>query len=145
MLADGVLWIIRRLCEAICCQFIPSMLTDFRQLVRVNGKLGHVVQIHLCRLSSPHVIHNLSNDSAFHQALSAISVGRLWHSHGKNPVRLYPKLQSHPIGLRKIFIDYLFFQADQSDCTKSVSIFNYYLSIFLHKTRTVPFIRACLI
>ena len=135
MLADGVLWIIRRLCEAICCQFIPSMLTDFRQLVRVNGKLGHVVQIHLCRLSSPHVIHNLSNDSASHQALSAISVGHLWHSHGKNPVRLYPKLQSQPIGLRKIFIDYLFFQADQSDCTKSVSIFNYYLSIFLHKTR----------
>ena len=52
------------------------------------------------------------------------SVGCLWHSHGKNPVRLYPKLQSQPIGLPKIFIDYLFFQADQSDCTKSVSIFN---------------------
>ena len=50
------------------------------------------------------------------------SVGCLWHSHGKNPVRLYPKLQSQPIGLRKIFIDYLFSQADQSDCTKSVSI-----------------------
>ena len=48
----------------------------------------------------------------------------LWHSHGKNPVRLYPKLQSQPIGLRKIFIDYLFFEADQSDCTKSVSLFN---------------------
>ena len=48
------------------------------------------------------------------------SVGCLWHSHGKNPVRLYPKLQSQPIGLPKIFIDYLFFQADQSDCTKSV-------------------------
>ena len=56
------------------------------------------------------------------------SVGCLWHSHGKNPVRLYPKLQSQPIGLRKIFIDYLFFQADQSDCTKSVSIFNRFAS-----------------
>ena len=48
------------------------------------------------------------------------SVGCLWHSHGKNPVRLYPKLQIQPIGLPKIFIDYLFFQADRSDCTKSV-------------------------
>ena len=57
-----------------------------------------------------------------------ISVGCLWHSHGKNPVRLYPKLQSQPIGLPKIFIDYLFFQADQSDCTKSVSIFNQFAS-----------------
>ena len=57
-------------------------------------------------------------------ASTANSVGCLWHSHGKNPVRLYPKLQSQPIGLPKIFIDYLFFQADQSDCTKSVSIFN---------------------
>ena len=43
-------------------------------------------------------------------------------------VRLYPKLQSQPIGLPKIFIDYLFFQADQSDCTKSVSIFNRFAS-----------------
>ena len=58
------------------------------------------------------------------QQQSHNSVGCLWHSHGKNPVRLYPKLQSQPIGLPKIFIDYLFFQADQSDCTKSVSIFN---------------------
>ena len=56
------------------------------------------------------------------------SVGCLWHSHGKNPVQLYPKLQSQPIGLRNIFIDYLFFQADQSDCTKSVSIFNQFAS-----------------
>ena len=56
------------------------------------------------------------------------SVGCLWHSHGKNPARLYPKLQSQPIGLPKIFIDYLFFQADQSDCTKSVSIFNRFAS-----------------
>ena len=55
-------------------------------------------------------------------------LGCLWHSHGKNPVRLYPKLQSQPIGLRKTFIDYLFFQADQSDCTKSVSIFNRFVS-----------------
>ena len=60
--------------------------------------------------------------------LSSYSVGCLWHSHGKNPVRLYPKLQSQPIGLPKIFIDYLFFQADQSDCTKSVSIFNRFAS-----------------
>ena len=44
------------------------------------------------------------------------SVGCLWHSHGKNSVRLYPKLQSQPTGLPKIFIDYLYFQADQSDC-----------------------------
>ena len=56
------------------------------------------------------------------------SVGCLWHSHGKNPVRLYPKLQSQPIGLRKIFIDYLFSEANQSDCTKSVSIFNRFAS-----------------
>ena len=59
---------------------------------------------------------------------SGYSVGCLWHFHGKNPVWLYPKLQSQPIGLRKIFIDYLFFQADQSDCTKSVSIFNRFAS-----------------
>ena len=56
------------------------------------------------------------------------SVGCLWHSHGKNPVRLYSKLQSQPIGLRKIFSDYLFFQADQSDRTKLVSIFNRFAS-----------------
>ena len=54
---------------------------------------------------------------------SPFSVGCLWNSHGKNPVRLYPKLPSQPIGLPKIFIDYLFFQADQSDCTKSVPFF----------------------
>ena len=53
---------------------------------------------------------------------SNFSVGFLWHSHGKNPVRLYPKLQSQPIGLRKIFIDYFFFQVDQWDCTKFLSI-----------------------
>ena len=41
---------------------------------------------------------------------SGNSVGCLWHSHGKNPVRLYPTLQSQPIGLPKIFIDQLFFQ-----------------------------------
>ena len=52
------------------------------------------------------------------------SVGCLWHSRGKNPVRLYPKLQSQPIGLRKIFIDYFFFQVDQWDCTKPLSIFD---------------------
>ena len=33
------------------------------------------------------------------------SVGCLWHSHGKNPVRLYPKLQSQPIGLHKILFN----------------------------------------
>ena len=44
--------------------------------------------------------------------------------HGKNPVWLYPKLQSQPIGLRKIFIDYFFFQVDQWDCTKNLSIFD---------------------
>ena len=36
----------------------------------------------------------------------------------KNPVRLYPKLIAKPANiLPKISIDYLFFQADQSDCT----------------------------
>ena len=62
------------------------------------------------------------------KSLTYNSEGCLWHSHGKNPVRLYPKLQSQSIGLRKIFIDCLFFQADQSDCTKSVSIFNRFAS-----------------
>ena len=52
------------------------------------------------------------------------SVGCLWHSHGKNPVRLYPKLQSQRIWLRKIFIDYFFFQVEQWDCTKPLSIFD---------------------
>ena len=32
------------------------------------------------------------------------------------------------IGLRKIFMDYFFFQADQWDCTKSLSIFNRFAS-----------------
>ena len=58
----------------------------------------------------------------------ANSVGCLWHSHAKNPVRLYPKLQSQPIGLPKIFIDYNFFQANQLDCTRFVSIFNRFAS-----------------
>ena len=66
------------------------------------------------------------------------SVGCLWHSHGKNPVRLYPKLQSQPIGFPKIFIDYLFFQADQSDCTKSVSIFNRFASSEERWNQNVP-------
>ena len=52
------------------------------------------------------------------------SVGCLWHSHGKNSVRLYPKLQSQPIGLHKIVIDHFFFQVDQWDCTKPLSIFD---------------------
>ena len=68
----------------------------------------------------------------------AYSVGCLWHSHGKNTVRLYPKLQSQPIGLPKIFIDYLFFQADQSDCTKSVSIFNRFASSEERWNQNVP-------
>ena len=51
-------------------------------------------------------------------------MGCLWHSHGKNPVRLYSKLQSQPTGLRKIFIDYFFFQVGQWDCTKLLSIFD---------------------
>ena len=52
--------------------------------------------------------------------------------HGKNPVwfvfHCTNKLQSQPIGLRKIFIDYFFFQDDQWDCTKSLSIFNRFAS-----------------
>ena len=54
-----------------------------------------------------------------------------WDACGTPTVKsgsLYPKLQSQPIGLRKIFIYYLFFQADQSDCTKSVSISNRFAS-----------------
>ena len=66
------------------------------------------------------------------------SVGCLWHSHGKNPVRLYPKLQSQPIGLRKIFIDYFFLHVDQSDCTKSVSIFNRFPSSEERWNQNVP-------
>ena len=50
--------------------------------------------------------------------------------HGKNPVwfvfHCTNKLQSQPIGLPKIFIDYFFFQAHQWDCTKSVSIFSWF-------------------
>ena len=69
---------------------------------------------------------------------SPFSVGCLWNSHGKNPVRLYPKLPSQPIGLPKIFIDYLFFQADQSDCTKSVSIFNRFASSEERWNQNVP-------
>ena len=65
-------------------------------------------------------------------------VGCLWHSHGKNPVRLYQTLQSQPIGLPKIFIDYLFFQADQSGCTKSVSIFNRFASSEESRNQNVP-------
>ena len=74
----------------------------------------------------------------FQSLALALSVGCLWHSHGKNPVRLYPKLQSQPIELPKIFIDYLFFQADQSDCTKSVSIFNRFASSEERWNQNVP-------
>ena len=66
------------------------------------------------------------------------SVECLWHSHGKNPARLYPKLQSQPIGWPKIFIDYLFFQAEQSDCTKTVSIFNRFASSEEGRNQNVP-------
>ena len=52
--------------------------------------------------------------------------------HGKNPVWFVfhcpNKLQSWPIGLRKIFIDYFFFQADQWDYTECLSIFNRFAS-----------------
>ena len=71
-------------------------------------------------------------------AMMNFSVGCLWHSHGKNLVRLYPKLQSQPIGLPKVFIDCLFFQADQSDCTKSVSIFNRFASSEERWNQNVP-------
>ena len=77
-------------------------------------------------------------DKITKESVNVISVGCLWHSHGKNPVRLYPKLQSQPIGLRKIFIDYLFFQANQSDCTKSVSIFNRFASSEERWNQNVP-------
>ena len=50
------------------------------------------------------------------------------HYSKKNAVSLYEQLQSPPIGLQKIFIDYFFFQADQWDCTKSSSIFNRFAS-----------------
>ena len=43
---------------------------------------------------------------------------------GTRLVRLYPKLQRQPIGLPKIFIDYFFFQVDQWDCSKPLSIFD---------------------
>ena len=76
--------------------------------------------------------------SDLHKIFTSDSVGCLWHSHGKNPVRLYPKLQSQPIGLSKIFIDYLFFQADQSDCTKSVSIFNRFAFSEESRNQNVP-------
>ena len=56
------------------------------------------------------------------------SVGCLWHTSKKNAVSLYEQSQSPPIGLRKIFIDYFFFQADQWDCKKSSSIFNRFAS-----------------
>ena len=52
--------------------------------------------------------------------------------HGKNPVwfvfHCTNKLQSQPTGFRKIFNDYFFFQGDQWDCTKSLSIFNRFAS-----------------
>ena len=56
-------------------------------------------------------------------------MGCLWHTTvKKNAVSLCEQLQSPPIGLQKIFIDYFFFQADQWDCTKSSSIFNRFAS-----------------
>ena len=90
-------------------------------VTRHGGFVTNEVRISLCKPTCCH-----------------FSVGCLWHSHGKNPVRLYPKLQSQPIGLPKIFIDYLFFQADQSDCTKSVSIFNRFASSEESRNQNVP-------
>ena len=57
------------------------------------------------------------------------SVGCLWQTTVKK-MRFHctKKLQSPPVGLRKIFIDYFFFQADQWDCTKSSSIVNRFAS-----------------
>ena len=79
---------------------------------------------------------------ALSQAYHELKTGKelkLWiFSVGKNPVRLYPKLQSQPIELRKIFIGHLFFQADQSDCTQSVSIFNRFASSAKRSERSLP-------
>ena len=50
------------------------------------------------------------------------------HYSKKNAVSLYEQSQSPPVGLRKIFIDYFFFQADQWDCTKFSSIVNRFAS-----------------
>ena len=53
-------------------------------------------------------------------------------AHHGNPVwfvfQCTNKLQSQSTGLRKIFIDYFLFQADQWNCTKSLSIFNRFAS-----------------
>ena len=87
-----------------------------------------------CLFHLPNVVKSKIVCDQFH----VCSVKCLWHSHSKNPVRLYPKLQSQPIGLPKIFIDYLFFQADQSDCTKSVSIFNRFASSEESRNQDVP-------
>ena len=48
----------------------------------------------------------------------------VWHTTVWFVFHCTNKLQSQPIGLRKILIDYFFFQANQWDCTKSLSIFN---------------------
>ena len=57
------------------------------------------------------------------QKLSVISRGMPVAHHLKSE-----QLQSPLIGLRKISIDYFFFQADQWDCTKSLSTFNQFAS-----------------
>ena len=119
--------------------FFPRKWKLFSVLERIRSKSGFLLPIQ--QFSSRPNRHELwlnfkiighffayhcDNKSAY--CVIPRSVGCLWHSHGKNPVRLYPKLQSQPIGLRKVFIDYLFFQADQSYCTKSVSTFNRFAS-----------------
>ena len=52
--------------------------------------------------------------------------------HGKNPVGFVflcrDKLQSLPIGLRKIFIDFFCWQADEQDCKNCLSIFDRFAS-----------------
>ena len=100
-----------------------AVLDDF-----FSSVLRFLIYLNAPLLQDIYTLPRVLSQGAVVKYFVGYSVGCLWHSHGKNPVRLYPKLQSQPIGLPKIFIDYLFFQADQSDCTKSVSIFNRFAS-----------------
>ena len=84
---------------------------------------------------------NLSRNSCIHDLLDCKTVSFFpWDACGihtvKNAAWLYPKIAKP--GLRKIFIDYLFFQADQSDCTKSVSISNRFASSEERCNQNVP-------
>ena len=56
------------------------------------------------------------------------SVGCLWQTTVKKCGFIVRTIAKPPIGLRKIFIDYFFFQADQWDCTKSSAIFSRFAS-----------------